>query len=79
MRKPNAGMLLSAAIDHGIDLSQSWMIGDRMTDVEAGHRAGARSILLEGPDRPEHEEYEPPIAYVKNLFEASQFISNFKI
>ncbi len=48
MRKPNAGMLLTAAQEHDIDLSQSWMVGDRMTDVEAGIKAGCRTILLRG-------------------------------
>ncbi|MCB0394625.1 MAG: HAD family hydrolase, partial [Bdellovibrionales bacterium] len=36
MRKPNAGMLKEASEMHGISFSESWMIGDRMTDVEAG-------------------------------------------
>ena len=45
-RKPGPGMLLDAARDHGIDLAQSWMIGDRGGDVEAGRRAGVRSILV---------------------------------
>lgn len=45
MRKPNPGMLLEAAKKHRIDLTQSWMVGDKMSDVEAGHRAGCRSIL----------------------------------
>ncbi|OFZ20230.1 MAG: hypothetical protein A2Z20_00545 [Bdellovibrionales bacterium RBG_16_40_8] len=45
-RKPNPGMLLQATEEFNIDLGQSWMIGDRMIDVEAGHRAGTRSILL---------------------------------
>jgi D-glycero-D-manno-heptose 1,7-bisphosphate phosphatase len=45
MRKPNPGMLIEAAKKHKIDLTQSWMVGDKMSDVEAGHRAGCRSIL----------------------------------
>ena len=45
-RKPGPGMLLDAARDHGIVLAQSWMIGDRGGDVEAGRRAGVRSILV---------------------------------
>lgn len=46
MRKPEPGMLLKIARRHGIDLSQSFMIGDRMSDVEAGRRAGCRTVLL---------------------------------
>jgi histidinol-phosphate phosphatase family protein len=45
-RKPAAGMLEQAAAELNIELSDSWMIGDILNDVEAGHRAGCRSILL---------------------------------
>lgn len=45
-RKPKPGLLLEAAAVHGIDLSSSFMIGDRWRDVEAGHRAGCRTIQL---------------------------------
>lgn len=46
LRKPNPGMLMQAAKEFGIDLKNSWMVGDRMTDVEAGHRAGTKSIFI---------------------------------
>jgi len=42
-------MLRRAARKHGVDLSASWMIGDIEADVEAGRRAGARTILV-GPE-----------------------------
>ena len=45
-RKPKPGLLLQAARDMGIDLSQSWMIGDGLTDIQAGKRAGCRTILI---------------------------------
>lgn len=45
-RKPGPGMLLRAASDMGVDLSQSWMIGDRLSDVLAGVNAGCRSIRV---------------------------------
>ena len=45
-RKPKPGMLLRAARDFNIDLSQSIMIGDSAIDVEAGERAGCRSFLV---------------------------------
>jgi D-glycero-D-manno-heptose 1,7-bisphosphate phosphatase len=45
-RKPNPGMLLRAAEDHGLDLSRSWMIGDKALDLEAGRRAGCRVALV---------------------------------
>ena len=45
-RKPEPGLLLKAAEELDIDLSLSWMIGDGLTDVMAGRRAGCRTILL---------------------------------
>lgn len=45
-RKPEPGMLLRAAADLDIDLSLSWMIGDGIVDIQAGHAAGCRTALL---------------------------------
>ncbi len=45
-RKPEPGMLLAAAEGLGIDLAQSWMIGDSWRDMWCGHAAGCRTILL---------------------------------
>jgi D-glycero-D-manno-heptose 1,7-bisphosphate phosphatase len=39
-------MLLEAALDLEIDLSGSWMIGDKPIDVECGHNAGCRTVLV---------------------------------
>jgi len=47
-RKPNPGMLLKAAKDYNIDLSQSYMIGDSENDVLAGEAAGCKTILYNG-------------------------------
>jgi D-glycero-D-manno-heptose 1,7-bisphosphate phosphatase len=46
-RKPNPGLLLDAARDYAIDLSQSVMIGDRWKDIEAGRRAGCRTVFID--------------------------------
>jgi len=46
-RKPKPGMLLKASIELGIDPSKSWMIGDRLTDLQAGAVAGCRTILVQ--------------------------------
>ncbi len=46
-RKPDPGLLTRAAEDLAIDLSRSWMIGDMLTDLQAGLRAGCRAILLD--------------------------------
>jgi histidinol-phosphate phosphatase family protein len=45
-RKPSPGLLRRAATDVGIDLSRSYMVGDRASDCEAGEAAGCRAILL---------------------------------
>jgi len=46
-RKPAPGLLLDAARDLGLDLSRSFMVGDRWRDVEAGHRAGCRTVYID--------------------------------
>lgn len=46
-RKPRPGMLFKAANEHGLDLRKSIMIGDRLTDIIAGARAGCRTVLVE--------------------------------
>jgi len=46
-RKPAAGMILRAAAELGVDPAESWMVGDTLDDVEAGNRAGCRTILLD--------------------------------
>jgi len=46
-RKPNPGLLLEAAETYAIDLSASYMVGDRWRDVEAGRRAGCRTIFID--------------------------------
>jgi D-glycero-D-manno-heptose 1,7-bisphosphate phosphatase len=45
-RKPEPGMLRSAAVEMGLQLSDCWMIGDKESDVAAGHAAGCRSALI---------------------------------
>lgn len=45
-RKPKPGLLLQAAREHDIDLLESWMIGDNLTDIKAGKSAGCKTVLL---------------------------------
>ncbi len=52
-RKPAPGMLLRAAAKHGLDLSSSWMVGDILDDVEAGRRAGCRTVLIDNGNETE--------------------------
>jgi D-glycero-D-manno-heptose 1,7-bisphosphate phosphatase len=46
-RKPEPGMLLRAAKDLRLSLADSWLVGDILDDVEAGHRAGCQSVLVD--------------------------------
>jgi histidinol-phosphate phosphatase family protein len=47
-RKPSPGMLLTAAREHEIDLSTSWMIGDSDSDIKAGKNAGCKTARVQG-------------------------------
>lgn len=73
-RKPEPGMLLAAAKDWNIDLKNSYFIGDTVSDMEAGIKAGVKTILVEtGYGAKEKQELKRenvnPII-VKNLFSA---------
>lgn len=52
-RKPEPGMIMSAAREHGIALEQSWFVGDILDDVEAGRRAGCRTALIDNGNETE--------------------------
>jgi D-glycero-D-manno-heptose 1,7-bisphosphate phosphatase len=45
-RKPNPGMLVAAAWKHDLDIQQSFMVGDKATDVDLAHNAGCQGILV---------------------------------
>lgn len=51
-RKPAPGMIFEAARDHAIDLSRSFMIGDKPLDIECGRNAGVRTILVQTGNEP---------------------------
>lgn len=72
-RKPNPGMLLSAAAEHAIDLPSSFMVGDRWRDVEAGRRAGCRTVWIRY-DYDEPPPDPPADATVASLAEAADWI-----
>jgi len=77
-RKPSEGLLLKAAKDLTIDLTKSWMIGDILNDVEAGNRAGCRSILLNNGNETEWKNgnYREPAYIARNIPEAAEYILN---
>lgn len=49
-RKPKPGLIFDLAERHGVDVSRSFMIGDRCTDIAAGRSAGCRTVLISGGD-----------------------------
>lgn len=75
-RKPKPGMILAAAEDMNIDLENSWMIGDILNDVEAGARAGCKTILINNGNETEWvmNEFRIPFYTATNFSEAAEFI-----
>ncbi|CAN5751417.1 HAD family hydrolase [soil metagenome] len=81
-RKPQPGLVQAACRDLGIDLARSWLIGDKLDDVEAGRRAGCRTVLIgsEDPASARNEPDNPPPPWrrpdhrASNLNEAARLI-----
>lgn len=81
MRKPQPGMILQAAQEHNIDLSRSYFIGDRESDILAGKSAGCLTIsvpqnLLKEPNCDVHAK---PDFRAKNLLDAAQWIGEIEL
>ncbi|WP_199724756.1 D-glycero-alpha-D-manno-heptose-1,7-bisphosphate 7-phosphatase [Noviherbaspirillum saxi] len=76
-RKPMPGMLYRAAREREIDLSQSWMIGDILHDVEAGRRAGCRTVLIDNGNETEWNEspLRTPDLKAPDLYAAASMIA----
>ena len=66
-RKPRPGLLLRAAREHNLNLRASFMVGDRITDIIAGARAGCRTVLVQTG-----KHQEPPIETAEPLDESVQ-------
>ncbi|WP_141735551.1 D-glycero-alpha-D-manno-heptose-1,7-bisphosphate 7-phosphatase [Oligoflexus tunisiensis] len=80
-RKPMPGMILKAARELDIDLSASWFIGDILHDVEAGHRAGCRAILINNGHETEWDfssALRVPDYTAHSLVEAARYIAGRK-
>ena len=72
-RKPKPGLLLEAAGRYGIDLSRSFLIGDRWRDIDAGAAAGCRTVLIDRKYR-ERQPDHPPDFRADSLTEAAEWI-----
>jgi D-glycero-D-manno-heptose 1,7-bisphosphate phosphatase len=79
-RKPNPGLLQKAAREHALELSGSWIVGDRYGDLEMGHTVGSQGILvMTGYGRGEYELHRttwsrPPDVVAENLKDAVRHI-----
>jgi D-glycero-D-manno-heptose 1,7-bisphosphate phosphatase len=74
-RKPQPGLLVQAAEELDIDLSRSFMIGDRWKDVEAGRRAGCKTVFVDysyEEKKPQHPDYQ-----TKSVADAVDWILKF--
>jgi D-glycero-D-manno-heptose 1,7-bisphosphate phosphatase len=76
-RKPRPGMLLAAAEKLGIDLTRSFMIGDRWRDVECGRNAGCRTIFIDSGYR-EKLRHQPDYR-ASDLLEAAKLIQTIDL
>jgi D-glycero-D-manno-heptose 1,7-bisphosphate phosphatase len=79
-RKPNLGMIEQACQDFEIDLENSWMIGDKLLDVELGFNANVKTALvLTGYGETDvHKLTRQPNCVAKTLIEAVNFIADSK-
>jgi D-glycero-D-manno-heptose 1,7-bisphosphate phosphatase len=67
---------MRAAADLHIELDLSWMIGDILNDMEAGNRAGCKSILIDNDNETEWclNEFRRPLAVARTINEAANYI-----
>jgi D-glycero-D-manno-heptose 1,7-bisphosphate phosphatase len=75
-RKPMPGLLQQAAREHGIELTTSWMIGDILNDVEAGRRAGCRTVLIDNGNETEwlRSPLRTPTLITNDIYSAAKSI-----
>jgi D-glycero-D-manno-heptose 1,7-bisphosphate phosphatase len=78
-RKPQPGLLLRAATELNLDLSKSYMVGDKLTDLEAGHAAGCESVLVrtgfgEKTYRSLKDHHRQPAYIANTLLQAVEWI-----
>jgi D-sedoheptulose 7-phosphate isomerase len=72
-RKPQPGMLLEAARKHNIDLGNSFMVGDRWKDIDAGYNAGSKTILIDYGYSERPPDHAPDLT-VRSFREAADWI-----
>jgi D-glycero-D-manno-heptose 1,7-bisphosphate phosphatase len=78
-RKPRPGMILDAAQEYAIDLADSYMIGDRWRDIDAGKNAGCRTILIRPDTAYIEKQAQGMDMTVSSLNDAAAYILNHNI
>ena len=73
-RKPGPGMLLEAARDLALSLSESYMVGDKAIDAEAGNRAGVKATILIRAEDAGNDCSSCATTIAKNFREVAEFI-----
>ena len=74
-RKPRPGLLLRAGAEHALDLTRSWFVGDILDDIEAGNRAGCRSLLVDlGTEPPPEDALRRPAFVARDTRHALRLI-----
>lgn len=74
-RKPAPGMLLRAAHEHQINLRESWLVGDALSDIQAGKRAGCSTVLISAVAPDGTDEVQPDFRAESLLHAATLIIS----
>lgn len=78
-RKPAPGMLVQASLDLNLDLTRSWMIGDKLIDVQAGQAAGVKSMMVRtGYGVGEQKNIDRAIRVFDSVFHAAEFIATIE-
>jgi D-sedoheptulose 7-phosphate isomerase len=77
-RKPKPGLIYEAQRKYNIDLARSFVVGDRWRDIDAGHAAGCKTILIDYAYR-ERKPAQPAEATVRSLPEAAEWIIRFNL
>jgi D-glycero-D-manno-heptose 1,7-bisphosphate phosphatase len=78
-RKPATGMLEQAAKEFPIEIKNSWIIGDKWSDVQTGNNFGIKSILLKSGKSGSDNQHQAQATYVaQDFLQAANFIIKFQ-
>ena len=81
-RKPSPGMIFDLTRRHGLDLSRSYFIGDKISDILAGKRAGCGTVLIASPEKKKRlagrDDWSDPDYTAPDLYQAARWIVKAK-